>query len=175
MAKNIEAHVTESTQIKTLVLGVGNTLMMDEGIGVHVVERLLQNYEVPEDVQVLDGGTLGMDLLYYMEGVPNLLIVDCIQADREPGYMLRLADEKVPAFLSMKMSPHQIGVPDMLATAKLRGTIPSNIVLWGVQPETIEIGLDLSPTLAALVDTLVNNVIVELKQWGHTIEPKTQS
>jgi hydrogenase maturation protease len=69
----------------------------------------------------------------------------------------------------MKVSPHQIGVPDMLATAKLRGTVPANIVLWGIQPDTIEIGLDLSPTLNALVDTLVENVVAELKQWGHTV------
>ncbi|MEW5938578.1 MAG: HyaD/HybD family hydrogenase maturation endopeptidase [Chloroflexota bacterium] len=161
--------MTEPTKIQTLVLGVGNTLMSDEGIGVRVVERLVRNYEIPEEVQVLDGGTLGMDLLYYLEGVPNLLIVDAIQANREPGCLLRLVNDEVPAFLSMKMSPHQIGVPDMLATAKLRGTLPPNIVLWGVQPDTIEIGLELSPTLAALADALVEKVIVELKQWGHTI------
>ena len=163
--------MTEPTKTQTLVLGVGNTLMSDEGIGVRVVERLVQNYFIPEDVQVLDGGTLGMDLLYYMEGVPNLLIVDAIQADREPGFLLRLVNEEVPAFLSMKMSPHQIGVPDMLATAKLRGTTPSNIVLWGVQPELIEIGMELSETLAPLVDVIVEKVVEELKKWGHQIMP----
>lgn len=145
--------------------------MSDEGIGVHVVERLVKSYIVPEEVQVLDGGTLGMDLLYYMEGVPNLLIVDAIQANREAGYLLRLVNDEVPAFLSMKMSPHQIGVPDMLATARLRGTTPPNIVLWGVQPERIEIGLELSETLAPLVDTLVANVVDELRKWGHELSP----
>ena len=159
--------MTDSSKVQTLVLGVGNTLMSDEGIGVHVVERLVQSYEIPQEVQVLDGGTLGMDLLYYMEGVPNLLIVDAIQADREPGYLLRLINDEVPAFLSMKMSPHQIGVPDMLATARLRGTTPPNIVLWGVQPERIEIGMELSETLAPLVDILVEKVVDELKKWGH--------
>lgn len=164
--------MTEPTQIQTLVLGVGNTLMSDEGIGVRVVERLVQNYIVPEEVQVLDGGTLGMDLLYYMEGVPNLLIVDAIQAGREPGYLLRLTNDQVPAFLSMKMSPHQIGVPDMLATAKLRGTTPPNIVLWGIQPDLIEIGMDLSETLAPLVDVVVEKVVDELKTWGHQVHPQ---
>ena len=167
--------MSEPTKVQTLVLGVGNTLMSDEGIGVHVVERLVQRYNVPEEIQVLDGGTLGMDLLYYMEGVPNLLIVDAIQANREPGYLLRLADDDVPAFLSMKMSPHQIGVPDMLATAKLRGTTPPNIVLWGVQPELIEIGTDLSGTLLALLDSLVEKVVDELRRWGHTIEPRVDA
>jgi hydrogenase maturation protease len=161
--------VAEPTKVQTLVLGVGNTLMSDEGIGVHVVERLVRRYIVPEEVQVLDGGTLGMDLLYYMEGVPNLLIVDAIQADREPGYLLRLTNDEVPAFLSMKMSPHQIGVPDMLATAKLRGTTPPNIVLWGVQPERIEIGMELSETLAPLVDVMVGKIVEELQKWGHQV------
>lgn len=164
-----QAPHTDSSKIQTLVLGVGNTLMMDEGIGVRVVERLVQNFMIPEEVQVLDGGTLGMDLLYYMEGVPNLLIVDAVQANREPGYLLRLTNDEVPAFLSMKMSPHQIGVPDMLATARLRGTTPPNIVLWGVQPEKIEIGLELSETLAALVNPLVANVVDELRKWGHQV------
>ncbi len=167
--------MAESVKTQTLVLGVGNTLMSDEGIGVHVVERLVQNYEIPEEVQILDGGTLGMDLLFYLEGVPNLLIVDAVQANREPGHLLRLANDEAPAFLSMKVSPHQIGVPDMLAAAKLRGTTPPNIVLWGIQPETIEIGLDLSPILAALVEPLVGNILRELENWGHTIHPKVRA
>ena len=167
--------MAEPVKVQTLVLGVGNTLMSDEGIGVHVVERLVKFYNVPEEVQVLDGGTLGMDLLYYMEGVPNLLIVDAIQANREPGYLLRLENERVPAFLSMKVSPHQIGIPDMLATASLRGTTPPNIVLWGIQPERIEIGLELSDTLNSLLETLVENVVTELKQWGHTLTLRENS
>ena len=169
--------MTEQSKVQTLVLGVGNTLMSDEGIGVHVVERLVNLYDIPEEVQVLDGGTLGMDLLYYMEGVPNLLIVDAIQADHEAGYLLRLINEEVPSFLSMKISPHQIGVPDMLATARLRGTVPPNIVLWGVQPEKVEMGMELSPTMSALLDTLVENVIAELRTWGHTLalrQPQSQ-
>jgi hydrogenase maturation protease len=163
--------VADSNKVRTLVLGVGNTLMSDEGIGVRVVECLVNNFSIPEEVQVLDGGTLGMDLLYYMEGVPNLLIVDAVQANREPGHLLRLENDEVPAFLSMKVSPHQIGVPDMLATARLRGTTPPNIVLWGVQPDRVEIGMELSGTLEPLVDVLVENVVQELRRWGHDITP----
>ncbi len=163
--------MADSNKVRTLVLGVGNTLMSDEGIGVRVVECLVNNFSIPEEVQVLDGGTLGMDLLYYMEGVPNLLIVDAVQANREPGHLLRLENDEVPAFLSMKVSPHQIGVPDMLATARLRGTTPPNIVLWGVQPDRVEIGMELSGTLEPLVDVLVENVVQELRRWGHDITP----
>lgn len=164
--------MAESNTIQTLVLGVGNTLMMDEGFGVRVVECLVRDYIIPEEVQVLDGGTLGMDLLYYMEGVPNLLLIDAVQANREPGALVRLVNEEVPAFLSMKMSPHQIGVPDMLATARLRGTTPPNIVLLGVQPERIEIGMQLSDTLAPMLKDVVEKVRDELLRWGHALTPK---
>ena len=102
----------ERPAFKTLVLGVGNKLMSDEGIGVHVIERLAAGYRLSEEVQVLDGGTLGLDLLYYLEGIDNLLIVDAAQLHKEPGTMIRLVDDEVPAFMSIKISPHQMGVPN---------------------------------------------------------------
>lgn len=143
--------------------------MSDEGIGVRVVERLVKNHIVPEEVQVLDGGTLGMDLLYYMEGVENLLLVDAVETHKEAGTIIRLEGEAVPAFFAMKISPHQIGVPDMLAAAKFKDSYPKRLVLWGIQPELIEIGLDLSPLIESKVDVLVENVVAQLKDWGHTI------
>ncbi len=161
----------EPTPIQTLVLGVGNSLMSDEGFGIHVVERLVKTCQIPDEVQVLDGGTLGMDLLYYLEDAKNLLLVDAVQAGREPGYILRLEDEQVPSFLSMKVSPHQVGVPDMLAAARLRGTTPEKIVLWGVQPEKIELGLELSSTIEPLVDEVVKKVVAQLQEWGHRVDP----
>jgi len=150
----------------TLILGVGNLLLSDEGVGLHVIRRLQERYTLPESVQVLDGGTLGLDLLYYLEGVENLLLVDAVETGKESGTLLRLEGEEVPAFLSIKMSPHQIGVPDMLFAAKLKDLYPERIVLWGVQPENLDIGLDLSPVVAAQVETLVDNVISELENWG---------
>jgi len=159
--------VLEQPPARTLVLGVGNTLMCDEGVGVRVVERLAENYRFPEEVLLLDGGTLGMDLLYYLEGVENLLIVDAVQADKAPGELVRLQDDEVPAFLGMKVSPHQIGVPDMLFAAKLKDMYPSHVVLWGVQPARLEIGLDLSETVAVQVDGLVGLIVEELRKWGY--------
>ena len=79
----------EQPEIKTLVLGVGNKLMSDEGVGVHVIERLAANYDLPKEVQLLDGGTLGMDLLYYLEGIENLLLVDAVETHKEAGTIIR--------------------------------------------------------------------------------------
>jgi len=156
---------------KTLVLGVGNKLMSDEGVGVHVIERLSAGYEIPQEVQILDGGTLGMDLLYYLEGIENLLLVDAVETHGEPGTIIRFEGEDVPAFLAMKISPHQIGVPDMLAAAKFKDLYPKQLVLWGIQPELLEIGLDLSPLIESKVDTLVGSLAEQLKAWGHAVIP----
>ena len=162
----------DGNPVTTLILGVGNLLMSDEGVGVHAIKRLVENYQLPEEVQVLDGGTLGMDLLYYLEGVENLILIDAVETRKEPGTLIRLEDDEVPAFLSMKMSPHQIGVPDMLVAAKLKDVFPKRLVLWGIQPELLEIGLDLSPTVEAKVDTIIDNVLKQLKAWGQEVERK---
>lgn len=157
---------------KTLVLGVGNRLMSDEGVGVQVIERLAAGYVLSDEVQVLDGGTLGLDLLYYLEGIENLLIVDAAELRKEPGTMMRLTDDEVPAFMSVKISPHQMGVPDMLAAAKMMDLYPKRLVLWGIQPEQITLSLDLSPALASKIELLLENVISELRGWGHTVTAK---
>ena len=163
----------DGSPVRTLILGVGNLLMSDEGVGVHVIQRLVADYQLPEEVQVLDGGTLGMDLLYYLEETENLLLIDAVQARADPGTLVRLEGEEVPAFMSIKISPHQLGVPDMLAAAKLKGNCyPQRIVLCGVQPELMEIGLDLSPTVESQVDTIVENILDQLQAWGHTLTPK---
>jgi hydrogenase maturation protease len=151
---------------KTLILGVGNLLLSDEGVGLRVVERLATSYDLPEGVRILDGGTLGLDLLYYLEGVENLLIVDAVEMGKEPGTLLRLEGDEVPSFLSIKMSPHQIGIPDMLFAARLKDLYPPNVVLWGVQPAVLDTGLELSPPVAAQVNALVDKVVEQLVQWG---------
>jgi hydrogenase maturation protease len=162
----------ERTATRTLILGVGNLLLSDEGVGLRILERLAATYKLPEEVQTLDGGTLGLDLLYYLEGVRNLLIFDAVEMGREPGALIRLEGDEVPAFLSIKVSPHQIGVSDMLFAAKLRDLYPQQLVLWGVQPGLLEMGLELSPPVAAQVDTVVERAVEELIRWGVSPTPR---
>jgi hydrogenase maturation protease len=155
---------------KTLVLGAGNLLLADDGLGIHTIRRLQEVAQLPEEVQVLDGGTLGLGLLHYLEGVSHLLIVDSLETGQPPGTVKRLSGEEVPAYLALKMSPHEIGLPDMLFAAKLRDLYPAEVVIWGAQPATVEVGLDLSPAVASQVDVLVSNILEELGRWG--IEPQ---
>jgi len=151
--------------VKTLILGLGNILLSDEGVGVHVVHLLRERYQFPQ-VEVLDGGTLALDLLPYVEDTDRLLIVDAVQMDAPPGTVARLAGEEVPAVLNLKYSPHQMGVSDLLAAARLLGRYPAELVLWGIQPASLDVGLELSPAVAAQVETVVQNVLAELQRWG---------
>jgi hydrogenase maturation protease len=169
--------VLDRPAVRTLILGVGNLLLSDEGVGLHVLERLAATYDLPEGVQTLDGGTLGLDLLYYLENedgrpVENLLIIDAVKMGKEPGSLLRLEGDEVPSYLSIKISPHQVGIPDMLLAAKLKDLYPRNVVLWGVQPGVLDAGLELSPPVAAQLDTLVKKVVEELAQWGDHLAPR---
>lgn len=149
-----------------LVLGLGNILLGDEGVGVRVVERLHEKYELPDEVQALDGGVRGLALLPYLEGVRRLLIVDAVAAGKEPGSLIRMEGDDVPAFLSPKVSPHQEGLADLLIAARLTDLYPEEVVLWGVEPAVTETGLELSPPVAARVDDLVERVVEELRRWG---------
>jgi hydrogenase maturation protease len=149
-----------------LVLGIGNLVMSDDGIGVRVVQQLAERYRFPAGVTVLDGGTLGLDLLPRLEGVARLLVVDAVETGRAPGTLVRLAGDDVPIVLETKLSPHQMGLKDLLAVAMLQGFAPQEMVLWGVQPERIEMSMELSPVVAAQLETLVEKVLAELTGWG---------
>jgi hydrogenase maturation protease len=149
-----------------LVLGLGNTIMTDDGFGVEVVTRLSSRYYFQGSVHLLDGGTLGLDLLPYLEEVESLLIIDALDMRDEPGKIFRLEGEEVPRAFSSKLSVHQMGLQDLLAVAELQGHVPRNLVVWGVQPESIEMGTELTATLTAAVEPVVSRVLEELQGWG---------
>jgi hydrogenase maturation protease len=152
--------------VSILVLGLGNLVMSDDGIGVRVIQRLSARFRFPDGVTLLDGGTLGLDLLPHLEGVERLLVVDAVDMGTAPGTLARLSGDDVPIGLETKVSPHQMGLKDLLAVAMLQGFAPLDMVLWGVQSETIEMGMDLSPAVAAALEPLTENVLIELDRWG---------
>ncbi len=144
----------------TLILGVGNLLMSDDGVGVHAVRRL-EARALPAGVELVDGGTCGLDLLQYFEDVDRLIVLDAANLGREAGAIVRLEGDDVPAFLALKVSPHEINLPELLFSAKLTGIYPRQVVVLGVQPATIETGVELSPPVAARVDVLVEQALAE--------------
>ena len=147
---------------RTVVLGVGNLLLSDDGVGIHAIRRLEQIDDLPEGVETVDGGTAGLNLLTYLEGADRLIIIDAIQTKGPPGTIVRLDGDQVPAYMALKLSPHEITLPDFLAAAKLRDLYPGEVVIWGIKPESLDVGIDLSPMLAAKFDLLVDNVKAEI-------------
>jgi len=148
--------------------------MSDDGAGIKLVQYLAENFRFPPDVTVFDGGTLGLDLLPQLEGIDRLLIVDAVETGKPPGSLIRLSGEEIPIVMETKLSPHQMGLKDLLAVSMLMGVKPPEMVLLGVQPETIDIGLDLSPAVEAQFGTLVQNVLRELENWEIRVEPVRQ-
>lgn len=149
-----------------LILGLGNILLQDEGLGVRAAERLAARYRLPPEVQVMDGGVMGLDLLPHLEGVTHLLITDAVQTGQPPGSLVRLEGEAIPAALSLKMSMHQVGLQELLALAGFQGTLPEQVVLWGLEPASLDWGLELSAPIAAQIDALVDAAVGELRAWG---------
>ena len=149
--------------ITTLVLGLGNTIMTDDGIGPKVIEQLAK-CTLMEDVSLLDGGTLGLDLLPYLEGIKRLIIVDAVELAQSPGTVVMLTGDQVPIALETKLSPHQMGMKDLLAVARLMGQLPDEIILIGIQPADLEMGTELTPEVAAALpqaEKLVRQLICQ--------------
>ena len=152
----------------TLVLGLGNVLLSDDAIGVWVADRLARGYEFPDDVAVLEGGTLGLDLLPRLDGVERVLLIDALELGRVPGTLVRLEGDEVPAALGLRISPHQIGLADLLAAARLTGQTPPHLVLWGMKPERLDPGAGFSPRVGRSLPRLLACVLGELVRWGVT-------
>jgi hydrogenase maturation protease len=140
--------------------------MSDDGVGVKVVQRLQREYRFPDSVEVLDGGTLGLDLLPKLEGIDHLIVVDAVETGQKPGSCVRLAGEELPIALETKVSPHQMGLKDLLSVAQLLGQSPAEMVLIGVQPGSIEMDTELTPEVEAVLDTLIDNVLAEIRNIG---------
>lgn len=153
-----------------LVLGLGNLLMSDDGFGVKAVTALSSRYRFPDQVKLLDGGTLGLDLLPHLEEVEKLLIIDALEMQAPPGQIFRLSGEDVPRAFASKLSVHQMGVQDLLAVAELMGHLPETLVVWGVQPQNIQMGTELTEPVAAVLSELVEKIVDELQTWQVSVE-----
>ncbi len=144
--------------------------MMDDSIGVRAVEELQRRYHFSDGVELLDGGTSGIELLSHIEGRNNLIIIDALKSGHSPGTIVRADGEDVPARFMTRISPHQLGLSDVLAAATISGKLPSNLVLFGIEPKKIELGLGLSDEVKASFDKLLDTVVMELRRIGCRVE-----
>ena len=154
---------------KLLILGLGNVICGDDGVGVVAVDRLAREYELPERVEALDGGTLGLTLLHYAAGADDLLLVDAIRADGPPGTLVRLEGDDVAPAVRERLSVHQIGVADLLEGLRLLDAYPRRVSLLGLVPETLELQVGLSPAVDAHLTELVTEVAREVRRLGYPL------
>ncbi|WP_020678212.1 HyaD/HybD family hydrogenase maturation endopeptidase [Geopsychrobacter electrodiphilus] len=152
-----------------LVMGLGNLLMSDDGLGSRVITELERRFVPCEEVSLLDGGTLGLDLLPRLEGIEKLLIIDALEMGAEPGVVFRLEGEEVPRAFANKLSVHQMGLQDLLAVAELQGNLPGVLVVIGAQSALVEMRMELSPKVAAAFEEVIAGVLTELKDWGQPL------
>ncbi len=155
------------TKDKIVVLGVGNILLRDEGVGVRVIEELQRQYSLPENVRVVDGGTQGLWLLSTIQQADHLIVVDAVLGGDEPGTIYRLTKNDLPKGLRVKQSAHDSDLVEALNLCALLEAEPKSVVVVGIEPADIQpFGVDLTEKIAAKVDELVLRVLDELQALG---------
>ena len=154
---------TSSERRPVLVLGIGNILLGDEGIGVRVIEAM-QAMDLPADVELVDGGTAGADLLDVLSDRRKVIVIDAMDADCAPGTVVRLTVDDLLPDSSGGISLHEVGLLATLTMARHLGSAPDEVILLGVKPKKLELGLELSEELAALVPKIIQLVLAELNR-----------
>ncbi len=164
----------DGRRVPLLILGLGNVLCGDDGLGAAAVWRIHADYELPAGVEVLDGGTLGLSLLPWLEDAERVILVDAIQADALPGSPVRLTGEDVGPAVALRLSPHQVGVSDLLDAARWRDRLPRELILLGLVPETLGVSVELSPVVRAGLPGLVARVVEEARRLGFDLLPRCE-
>jgi hydrogenase maturation protease len=155
-----------------LILGLGNTLLRDEGVGVHAVNALDQRYRMPEGIETLDGGTSGMDLLDAIAGRERLIVCDAIKSEAAPGSVVRIDGDDVAAFFATRISPHQLGLRDVLANLELMDERPGHVTIIGIVPEDLSLGTELSAAGVEGMERGIDFVLEELAALDVRLSPE---
>jgi hydrogenase maturation protease len=161
--------------IGILVLGLGNVLLGDDGLGAAAVARLERTYRIPPDVHLEDGGTLGLSLLGLIAESDRVILVDAVRTDNPPGTLVRIDGEDVMDAVRDRLSPHQVGVADLLDAARLIDCYPAAVTLLGLVPEAIDLSVVRSSAIEASLDQLVEAIVREVQSLGYKMLPDAES
>ena len=153
-------------QSDVTILGIGNVILRDEGFGVRVAEYLDAHYDFPENVQIVDGGTLGIELTQFVTGTKKLLVIDSINGHAAPGTRFAIRDDDVLAHFQDKISAHEVGIQDVLALLEVTGHKIPTVTVLGAQPYNLEAGVELSEEMKKLVPVVAEEALNEQKTWG---------
>ena len=151
---------------RKIVLGLGNTLQTDEGLGVFALQALADHLGEQDQVELLDGGVLGLNLLPLVEESSHLLILDAADAQKPPGAIIELPKEDIPLYAGVKMSQHQLTFQEVLGLALIREKLPEHLYLIGVQPADLTVGYGLSETITAVIPEVIARATAVLQGWS---------
>jgi len=146
--------------------------MADDGLGLAALAALRAEWELPPEVELVDGGTWGMNLLPVIEDAERVILLDAIDTGAAPGTPVAVERSRLPRYLATKISPHEVDLRDVLALAELRGTLPDQTVALGLQPGRVELSTELSDVVRCRLDDLVRAVVEQLTCWGITCRPR---
>lgn len=157
-----------------LILGVGNLLLSDEAVGVRIVEALGREYRFAPGIELLDGGTAGMELLEDMADRDHIIVADAVFSGNPPGTVVTLWDEEIPALFGRKISPHQLGLADVLSALSLTDESPKRLTLIGIEPESLEPRIGLTPVVDAAMGEAKGRILGLLAELGCPAIPLTE-
>jgi len=157
-----------------LVLGLGNVLLGDDGIGAAAVDRLERDYGIPPGIRLVEGGTLGLSLLGEIAEAQHVILVDAVAMDAPPGTLVRLDGADVIDAVRDRLSVHQVGVADLLNGARLIGRYPASVVLLGLVPGSIRLGVGRTCAVDAALAALVAAILREVQTLGYELDLRTQ-
>ena len=155
---------------RALVLGIGNLLIGDEGVGCRAVEELARRFDLPPTVECVDGGTAGFELLPMLDGKDHVILIDALRDEREPGTVIMVENEQVPRAFLNKTTPHQPGICDVLAAAELTDALPKHLTLYGVEPKRLDVGIGLSAEVEAGMEKVISAVVEQLRHSGYEVK-----
>ncbi len=161
--------------IGVLVLGLGNVLLGDDGLGAAALARIERRYRTPPGVQLEDGGTLGLSLLGLLAESERVILVDAVRTGGPPGTLVRIDGDEVIDAVRERLSPHQIGVADLLDAARLIDCYPTTVTLLGLVPDAIDLSVARSSAVDASLDELVAAVAREVRSLGYEMVPDPES
>ncbi len=164
-----------NTAPHVMVLGIGSVLFRDDGFGIRVVERLQAAYDFPDNVSVVDGGVLGVNLLGVMSEADHLIVVDAIRHKGKPGDLYRLEKDQIPERIRAKNSLHQIDFLEALTLCQALDKVPDTVIV-GVEPEDINtLSIELSPLIERQMTPVINMVLQELERLGVTCQKRSEA
>lgn len=156
---------------RVVVLGLGNILLSDEGAGVHAVTALRKRYTFSPPIDLIDGGTMGLDLLPIFQDRDRILIIDAVDFGKNPGHVGIIEGDAIATVLNTKLSVHHIGLADLLVATKLTRDLPPEIYLVGIQPHSLDVGLSITEPLSYKLVEVLDAALWKLREWNITCTP----